>query len=70
MRLNHSYLKNNSNLVSCLVIYLSYNIIYKVISMIEKKYIRNIDDENIIKIDGHIVNIYKRLDKLEEENKE
>ena len=68
--MDSSSIKNNSNLVSCLVIYLSYNIIYKVISMIEKKYIRNIDDENIIKIDGHIVNIYKRLDKLEEENKE
>ena len=68
--MDSSSIKNNSNLVSCLVIYLSYNIIYKVISMIEKKYIRNIDDENIIKIDGHIVNIYKRLDKLEEEKKE
>ena len=68
--MDSSSIKNNSNLVSCLVIYLSYNIIYKVISMIEKKYIRNIEDENIIKIDGHIVNIYKRLDKLEEEKKE
>ena len=68
--MDSSSIKNNSNLVSCLVIYLSYNIIYKVMTMIEKKYIRNIDDENIIKIDGHIVNIYKRLDKLEEEKKE
>ena len=68
--MDSSSIKNNSNLVSCLVIYLSYNIIYKVMTIIEKKYIRNIDDENIIKIDGHIVNIYKRLDKLEEENKE